>query len=474
MILPPDQQERSESETALPLQDLSEGQHALPPLQSRHPECTIPLTPFQRRLFDGMIKRGGSDTIGLICTAVRIVGAFRSDVLRRVLDVLSYRHESLRITIATEHGSPCQRVTAHSGFFSETVDLSRYPSRQVQTLARTQAQEFVDEKMDLSNGPLLRAKLLKLSSHDHVLIIGMDHMISDAVSCKILNREIWALYRQILHGRALSLPPLPIQFPDYAVWLESTSHFWLDHYGSYWKELLTGALPAVLPRRRDVEGHGQSIETLHFTFGKALTTTLASVARQQNIRIQIAVLTIYTAVMAGWLETNDIVIRYFTHGRHADPALKSMVGFLANDLHLRTTVKPGDTFLDLYPRIESGVHLGYEHYDFGRLASLLPYLICDLNFNWISTEGFSTASISTEEHNLPFNLIPFPLKTTWQAVFFPFFYETPAGIGVTIAYRSAMFTRQTIEEFARNLRRSATLMSQQPSAPVSALPSISR
>ena len=120
----------------------------------------------------------------------------------------------------------------------------RRPEREaaVRELAgREAAQPF-----DLSRGPLLRVKLVRLSEQEHVLLLTMHHIVSDGWSMGVLIREVSELYSAYASGREPQLEELPIQYADYASWQrEWLQGDVLDEQVEYWRTQLDGA-PQVL------------------------------------------------------------------------------------------------------------------------------------------------------------------------------------------------------------------------------------
>src|SRR6202000_2033096 len=110
------------------------------------------------------------------------------------------------------------------------------------------AQQFADEPIDLSVGPVFEAALLRISVREHVLILLLDHIVSDAASWGILSKEIWTSYSQAAHGQSSLLPNLSVQFPDYAVWQQRTHGAWLRKHEAYWRGHLSGAPRIRMPR----------------------------------------------------------------------------------------------------------------------------------------------------------------------------------------------------------------------------------
>ena len=93
---------------------------------------------------------------------------------------------------------------------------------------------------------LIRAALLRLGPHEHVVLLTMHHIISDGWSIGLLAREITALYEAFAAGRPSPLPALQVQYADYAAWQRGwLAGETLEREIGHWRRELAGA-PFVL------------------------------------------------------------------------------------------------------------------------------------------------------------------------------------------------------------------------------------
>ncbi|MET3498385.1 amino acid adenylation domain-containing protein, partial [Variovorax boronicumulans] len=154
----------------------------------------------------------------LMPSGLRLVGPLDESALVRALDRILARHEVLRTCfVRQDDGSTAQVIaTEDVGLPLLRVDLTA--SADPQAEARRHAQEEAATAFDLSRGPLIRARLLKLAEQEHVLLVTMHHIVSDGWSMGVLINEFSALYAAFSQGRPDPLPALPIQYADYAVW----------------------------------------------------------------------------------------------------------------------------------------------------------------------------------------------------------------------------------------------------------------
>ena len=149
--------------------------------------------------------------------SLRLLGAVDVPALARAFDALMGRHETLRTTFAVNPGdTPVQRIHPRPLTALARIDLRGAPD----PLAGARAEAGREARMpfDVSGGPLLRARLLEIDDEDQVLLLTMHHAISDRWSMDVLARELSALYEAFRRGGEPALPPLLVQYADYAVW----------------------------------------------------------------------------------------------------------------------------------------------------------------------------------------------------------------------------------------------------------------
>lgn len=432
------------------------------PLVARVPGCSVPLTALQLGMWNGL-KKGAASDARLAVTCVRIQGPLDTFLLRQCLDALVERHEPLRTRIVPVDDIPTQQIDTACECRLETMDLTTLPPKDAEAEARQLVQELIEAQTDLATGPLFEGRLLKLSAADHVLAFAIDHIIADGTSCEILNRELWTLYDQATQGQPLSLPQLPLQFADYAVWQQQTHGAWIEHHGAYWRERLGDAPSSIkIPRDDGLQNANSSVATSHFPLGKAVTAQLRAIAAAERTRLSSLVLAMYVAAMSRWLEQRDLVLSFVSHGRQVHPELKNMVGFLANHMILRIGVEEQDSFVSLLGRVDRELRSAYRHFDFGRVLHLYPQCISQIVFNWIPADWMGTSAQHKRTRESPLTLWPFQVLTSWPVHFYPFFTETSFGITITVAYRTDMFAKATVDRFGNDLRQLAAACARDP------------
>src|SRR5712672_4182912 len=170
----------------------------------------LPLSFAQQRLwFLSEFEPGSAEYVTPL--ALRLRGDLDIEALRTALTGLVARHESLRTTFDEIDGHGVQVVHEPGA-----VDLP------VEQLTEAELNEALTGEagrpFDLRHGPLLRLKLFRLAPDEHVLLVMMHHIITDGWSTGVIVDELSMGYAAALRGEPADLPPLPVQYPDYAAW----------------------------------------------------------------------------------------------------------------------------------------------------------------------------------------------------------------------------------------------------------------
>ncbi|WP_460455226.1 condensation domain-containing protein, partial [Arenimonas aestuarii] len=228
------------------------GQDRLPPIEATDRQAPLPLSFAQQRLwFLAQLGEHASRAYHMpLGLALR--GPLDRVALQRALDRLVERHEALRTHFALQEGVPVQIIEPPTPFVLHEHDLrdEADPTQAALALAADEA----DQPFDLERGPLIRGRLLRLADDHHHLLLTQHHILSDGWSLGVLTRELGALYDAFAQGQPDPLPPLPVQYADYAVWQRRhVSGERLQAQADYWRRQLADAparldLPTDRPR----------------------------------------------------------------------------------------------------------------------------------------------------------------------------------------------------------------------------------
>jgi amino acid adenylation domain-containing protein len=347
---------------------------AVPPLRPAPRGGELPLSFAQERLwFLDQLEPGSS--VYNVPAAVRLRGELDVSALGRALDEIIQRHEVLRTTFAAVRGRPVQVIGASASAALPLDDLTGlYPEdRDAAVLARVRA--IADVPFDLARGPLLRAKLLRLGPEDHVFVMCMHHVVSDAWTLGVVVHELATLYDAFARGTSSPLPPLPVQYADYAVWQRGyLSGEVLDGQLAYWKTALTG-IPDVLDLPSDRSR--PPVQTFRgarvgFQLPAELLAALGELSRKEGVTLFMTLYAGLSMLLSRLARQDDVVVGSPIANRtHAET--EGLVGFFVNTLVLRTQVDDASTFRAHLARVRSVCLGAYAHQDvpFERLVELL-------------------------------------------------------------------------------------------------------
>jgi len=173
--------------------------------------------------------------------AFRITGPLDISVLTRAFEAMVERHESLRTVFDSVDGEARQIVLSDMEVQIPVVDLTDIPQPDREKQALRIASEEGKKTFDLTQGPLLRAVLVRLGPKQHLLILVMHHIVTDGWSIAVLFREVTRCYEAFSRGEEVNLPSLPLHYAEYAqLQREYMSGEMLEKQIDYWKGKLAG------------------------------------------------------------------------------------------------------------------------------------------------------------------------------------------------------------------------------------------
>ncbi|WP_405089108.1 amino acid adenylation domain-containing protein [Microbispora sp. NBC_01389] len=299
----------------------------------RHPagEHVHPATANQQRLWFLCHLHPDTNLAYHITGAATVRGPLDRDVLRTALAHTVRRHESLRTTLRMTEGELVQVV--HDEWDWEP------PLAAVPDLAET-LEQWRTSTVDLECGPLFRARVVRVSDDEHVLLLSLHHVIADGWSLTVLFREIAAHYQAVCAGDPLP-QDAPLQYGDYAQWKLDTPAG--DSELDFWRGYLAGAQTLDLPTdkpRPPYETHRGDAVPLSLP-----ARTVERLARESGTTTFTVVTTALTLLLAKLAGQDDVTIGIPSSGR-THPGTADMIGFLANTLPLRSVTRPGMTLAE--------------------------------------------------------------------------------------------------------------------------------
>lgn len=315
--------------------------------------------------------------------AVRLTGKLNVAVLSSCINEIIRRHEVLRTKFAIADGRPIQIISPSINIELPVVDLCHLSPTEREAETRRLIQKEAQRGFDLTQSPLLRATLLQLDQDDYVLLCTLHHIVSDGWSNGVLIHEVAALYEAFSNGVDSSLPELPIQYADFALWQQQ----WLqgevlETQLAYWQQQLGGTrsaleLPTDRPRPAVSTYAGA---TKSFIVPKTLTDALKALSVQESATLFMTLLTAFKVLLYRYSGQDDIVVGSpIANRNHAE--IEGLIGFFVNTLVLRTNLAGNPSFNSLLQRVREVALGAYTHQDlpFEQLVSLQPERLLSRN-----------------------------------------------------------------------------------------------
>ena len=307
--------------------------------------------------------------------AVRLEGKLNPAMLEKSLNEIIRRHEILRTTFEDHNGEPMQVIA--SGLVLPLLPLDLSALDEAERAARVQqlTEEEARRPMDLAEGPLLRAKLLRLGDEEHILLLTMHHIIADGWSVDVLMREMALLYGAFSEGKPSPLPELAIQYADYTLWQRD----WLgggtlQQQMDYWKRKLQPLPPQIeLPQDR-IRPIAQSYQggRERQEIGPAVEKALRKICSQEGVTMYMSLLAAFQVLLHKYSGQEDISVGTPIAGRNQIET-EPLIGFFVNTLVMRTDLSGEPTFLELLDRVREVVISAFTHQDlpFGKVVEEL-------------------------------------------------------------------------------------------------------
>ncbi|WP_196297222.1 non-ribosomal peptide synthetase, partial [Xanthomonas albilineans] len=428
----------------------------LPSIVPTDRSAPLPLSFAQQRLWflNQLDPRTG--TTYLMHGGVRLIGMLHIPALRRALDRIVARHDALRTRFSSVDDVPCQIVAAPFALDLHLIDLSNEPD--AEAAARAHAHAEVSTGFDLSNGPLIRGRLLHLAEHEHVLLLSMHHIISDGWSIGVLIEELGALYTAFVSDAADPLPPLPIQYADYAAWQRR----WIDGQQQqrqldYWCNQLRNApalleLPTDRPRPAIQDTAGDDVELV---LDEALSMRVHALALEQGTTSFALLLAAWAVLLTRYSGQTDLVIGTPSAGRRRSE-LEPLIGFFVNTLPLRIDLSARPSFMTLLKQVQSNLVAAQanENIPYERIIeavrpvrSLAHAPLCQAMFSSDTTpsRALDLPELQLRAYPNDHRVAQFDLSLDMQIA--------PSRIGGMLRYATALFDRSTMQGYLAHYAR---------------------
>lgn len=428
-----------------------------------------PLSYAQRRLWilDQLVDKGGLYNVPMIHS----FNALDIPIFTKALLELISRHEILRTTIHMVEGEPKQRINSLQAF-NFNVAHRKVHDNEVDEII----QDECFYKLDLSSSPI-RATLLERTDGSFVFILILHHITTDGWSMSVLRSDFLALYQHYLIKEPLNLPPLSIQYKDYAHWqLQQIREGKLDNSRKYWFEKLSGNIAKLqlpLDNKRgdfkEYDGAGVS-----FKLSSEVRQRLASLGKKHDATLFMVLTGLVNTMLHHYTGQEDIVLGTPIMGRDRQE-LEYQVGYYSNTIVLRSSVKGTESFEDLLKQVRQVVMEGLEHqyYPFDLLVDELK-LERDMNRNPLFDVmiSFEDSQVNDETRNVEDSTEIIVTGEGWANKFdltFSFVVAKNQSLEVIINYNKGLFKKEKMMRMAGHLRMLSQNITLQPDLPISSL-----
>jgi len=320
---------------------------------------TFPLSLGQEALWFLDRLDPGRPTYGFY-PAVRLRGPLDLVAVERALDEIVRRHDALRTVFPEVDGVPVQRTTPAGTYKLPVLDLSELPSQEREAAYK----HIVEERppIDLVSGPVAWAQVVRVAENDHIVMLRIHHIVFDGWSLGVLAREMYALYSAFRAGRPSPLPPLEIQYADFAAWqrkyLQGET---LEKFRRYWQKQLEGLPPLDLatdyPRPAIRTSRGA---TLPMNLSPELSQAVLEFSRQQRVTPFMTLLAGFQEVLRRFSGQEDFAIGTPTANRR-QKSFEPLIGYFINVLVLRADLSGNPSFRELVHRVRQTSLEAYEH-----------------------------------------------------------------------------------------------------------------
>ncbi len=383
-------------------------------------------------------------------------GNLNIPVLQTCFERLIQRHESLRTTFFSKGGEFRQKIHDTLDFRILEVDFSR--KKDPEASARAYEAEQAWLPFDLEQGPLIRVTLVKLAATQYLFMFNLHHIIGDGWSLVLLVKEMVRLYDALVQGQDIELPTLPIQYRDYVAWqntrLDSEE---MQRQQTYWKEQCDGELPVLqlpydFPRPEQLTHETSRVK---FSLEPELFKRVYGLCGEWEVSPFMVMTSLVTVLLYHLSGQEDIIIGTPVAGRN-HPDLENQFGFYLNTLPLRNRVTSHDSFQSLLEQVKASATAAYEHqeYPFDLIVETL-----ELPRNPSRNPLFDVMVIlqnnddySLDMHEVQTRFFKDEIVTSQFDLTFNF-EEIGTTLITWIEYQTSLFHAETVERFAKQLRK---------------------
>ena len=417
-------------------------------------EFLFPVSSSQERLWFFEQLFPGSSAFNLPIP-FRIEGPLQLEAITKAFDTLVERHESLRTTFTQQEGQPKQVVHSHHRADVEILDLTSVAVAERDSQARLMLEKEARRPFDLTQGPLFRVVVFKLTDRNWYLLINLHHLVGDGWSFGVILRDFQSLYQTYLAGEVPHLEPIPFQYADFSEWQRA----WFASVDcrreiDYWCQRLANAPELVsfpTDNPRSTKTHFRGATEIH-SLSKDLMLEVDRLCTREKVTRFAFTLSAFVFLLKQYSGQSDVVVGTPIANR-TRPELESVIGFFINNLALRFHVPEQASFLDLLRSVQNQVLEDLDHQDipFEKIVETIQpvrsFQHQPLYQVLFSCQKAFIATPQIPDHRLEYVFLDRAgsAMDLWFAL-----VERPNEIRITIEYSSALYLRETVQRIARH------------------------
>ncbi|HEX5750369.1 MAG TPA: amino acid adenylation domain-containing protein, partial [Archangium sp.] len=403
----------------------------------------------------------------------RLSGPLDVAALQAALQEVVHRHEVLRTTYTLTEQGAIQLIHPDSALSIPLVEPSAPTFEERETEALRLCREHLLLPFDLEKGPVLRALLVRVEPEEHLLNLVFHHIVSDAWSSMVLAREMVALYTAFCAGQPSPLPPMALQYADFAVWQRK----WieggvLESEVAWWKQRLAGVPPLELPTdkpRPAAQSHEGAL--FPFVLPRELSEPLLALGRREGATSFMVLMALFQTLLSRYSGQEDFAVGLPTAGRH-HPGTEGLIGCFVNTLAVRASLDGAPSFRRLLTRVRraSLETLAHQELPFERLVDALqvrrdmsrtPVFQVLLNVVNVPPPQADMASLRLSGVKIDPDTTKFDL--TLEVL------ERSDGLHCTFEYATRLFEPSTVARMAEHLAVLARQVVESPEKPLTQL-----
>jgi acyl-CoA synthetase (AMP-forming)/AMP-acid ligase II len=412
---------------------------------------------------------------------LRVTSECDPAVLERSINEIVRRHEILRTTFTAVDGRCMQVIAPQLTVPLAFDDLRMLPGLQMETAVRGLIQDELAHSFALERGPLIRTRLVRLAERTYLLLIVAPGIIEDGWSLGVLVNELASLYEAFSAGRASPLPPLLIQYSDFAEWQRR----WRSYPDilaqlTYWEEQLRGPLPVMklAGDRRRPKIDIFSTAWRQVVLPAKLSEAAKEFSQREGVTLFVMLIAALKTVLHRYTGEDDLRVATDVANRNR-PRTEGLIGPIRNTVILRTSLRGDPSAREVIRRVRATTlgALANQDIPFEAVVEALqrdrafePAALAEVKL-WLQTH--SLRPVASSGHALAFEEVdpsmPQPLVTMTTFDVMLMLRGSTKGLVGACVYKPHLFGTEAIDRLLRDFQQVLEHMVMQPERPISAI-----